>query len=108
MIKSCRTYTHRKRYVWHFFMTQSRKNTLSDTVGLPKDVVLGLPLLTITGNEEICVENYRRMIEYTEALIRIQTKVGQIRITGNRLKVEYYSNDEMRIHGSIANIEYMM
>ena len=74
---------------------------------LPKDVLLGVPLLTMTGFAEMCVENYRGILEYTEVLIRIQTKIGQIRITGKGLSISYYTNDEMKITGRISSVEYI-
>ncbi|MDO4311881.1 MAG: YabP/YqfC family sporulation protein [Eubacteriales bacterium] len=82
-------------------------NQVSDISGMPKDVVLGAPILTVTGQAELLVENYRGILEYTDLLIRIQTKTGQIRITGKRLQVEYYTNDEMKITGKITEIEYI-
>ncbi len=69
-------------------------------------MALGMPVLTVTGQMELCLENYRGMIEYTDTLVRIQTKTGQIRITGQRLQVVYYTNDEMKITGRILSIEY--
>lgn len=73
---------------------------------LPKDVVLGVPILTMTGRMELCIENYRGIIEYTDVLIRVQSKSGQIRVSGKRLQIEYYTNDEMKITGYIQSIEY--
>ena len=67
----------------------------------------GVPVLHITGREEIRLENYRGIQEYTEELIRIQTRTGQIRLTGKRLNVEYYTNDEMKVTGWIQSIEYL-
>ena len=75
-------------------------------VDLPKDVVLGASVVTILGSNEICIENYRGIIEYTDTLIRIQTKEKQIRIHGKRLQIEYYTNDEMKIKGYVHSIEY--
>ena len=73
---------------------------------MPKDVVLGVPIVTIVGEFEINIENYRGIIEYTETLIRIKVKSGQIKITGKRLQIEYYTNDDMMITGRIEKIEY--
>ena len=73
---------------------------------MPKDVVMGAPVVTALGNFEVCVENYRGITEYTDTLVRVQTKGGQIRLTGKRLKVEYYTNDEMKITGKIECIEF--
>lgn len=82
-------------------------NQMSEVSGMPKDVVLGAPILTMTGQIELMLENYRGILEYTDQLIRMQTKVGQIRITGKRLQIEYYTNEEMKITGKITEIEYI-
>lgn len=86
--------------------SRSFKNKIAELSELPKDVAMGMPVLTVTGQAELCLENYRGIIEYTDSLIRIQTKSGQIRITGQRLHVVYYTNDEMKVNGHIVSIEY--
>ena len=73
---------------------------------IPEDVVLGIPLLTALGSTEICIENYGGIIEYTDCLVRIRTKTGNISIKGKNLQVDYYTNDEMKIEGRISSIEY--
>lgn len=85
---------------------RSFKNKVAEASEMPKDVVLGMPVLTVTGQLEMSLENYRGILEYTEALVRIQTKIGQIRITGKNLQVAYYTNDEMKVTGRIESIEY--
>lgn len=85
----------------------SFKNKLSELSELPKDVVLGIPMLTMIGQMELIVENYRGIIEYTDILVRIHTKDGQIRVVGENLKVDYYTNDEMKITGHITAVEYV-
>lgn len=67
---------------------------------------MGAPVVTVLGNFEVCVENYRGITEYTDTLVRVQTKSGQIRLTGERLQVEYYTNDEMKITGKFRKIEF--
>ncbi|MBQ8803568.1 MAG: sporulation protein YqfC [Tyzzerella sp.] len=82
------------------------KNRITDAVNMPKDVILGVPLVTVTGQSEAYIENYRGILEYTDKLIRIQTKIGRIHIIGKNLQIEYYTNDEMKIGGRISVIEY--
>jgi len=84
----------------------SIKQKVAQISEMPEDVVLGVPLLTIWGNTEISIENYGGIIEYTDTLIRIRTKTGKIIINGKSLHVDYYTNDEMKIHGKIISIEY--
>ena len=79
------------------------REKLASAASMPKDVVLGASVVTILGRNEVSVENYRGIIEYTDTLIRVQTKSGQIRLTGKRLQVEYYTNDEMKITGAVRS-----
>ena len=60
----------------------------------------------ILGNFEVCIENYRGILEYTDTLIRVQTKGKQIRLSGKQLQIEYYTNDEMKITGKISSLEF--
>ena len=82
------------------------KSRALDTANIPKDVVLGVPLLRLVGREELYLENYRGILEYTDTLIRVQTKIGQIHLRGKHLQVIYYTNDEMKVTGVIDNLEY--
>jgi sporulation protein YqfC len=82
------------------------KDKIASATSMPKDVVLGASVVTIVGNQELCIENYRGIIEYTDVLIRVQTKNSQIRVSGKNLQIQYYTNDEMKITGKISSIEY--
>lgn len=82
------------------------RNRVAEASGMPKDVVLGFPILTVTGQRELNLENYRGILEYTEVLIRIQTKIGQIKVIGKNLRIEYYTIDEMKVIGHITAIHY--
>ena len=82
------------------------KARITDAAGMPKDVLLGVPILSIAGQSEACIENYRGILEYTDKLIRIQTKLGKIHVIGRNLQIEFYTNDEMKIVGHIAVIEF--
>ena len=87
-------------------MKDSLKQKMAEATRFPKDVVLGVPILTMTGRLELCIENYRGIIEYTDVLIRVQSKSGQIKVSGKRMQIEYYTNDEMKITGQIQSVEY--
>lgn len=82
------------------------KTYVSEAANIPKDVILGVPLMRMVGQEEFYIENYRGILEYTDTLIRIQTKIGQIQIVGRRLNIIYYTNEEMKVVGFIERLEY--
>jgi len=83
-----------------------RKADVITSLQLPKDLMLGAVILTVTGQHEAYVENYRGIIEYTNQLIRLQTKTCRVCIEGKRLSINYFTNDEMKITGEILDIKY--
>ncbi|EOS45132.1 sporulation protein YqfC [Lachnospiraceae bacterium A2] len=70
------------------------------------DIMYGAVIITAMGRNQILVENYKGIIEYTQEKIRLQTKTCQVTIQGKRLIVEYYTNEEMKITGYIQGIIY--
>ena len=83
-----------------------RKELVVESLKLPKDSLLGASIVTLTGNTEVFVENYKGIIEYTREKIRLQTKNCQVTVQGKQLVVEYYTNEEMKIKGFIQGILY--
>ena len=73
---------------------------------LPRDIVYGAVIISAMGRNEVLIENYKGIIDYTREKIRLQTKTCQVIIVGKRLVVEYYTNEEMKITGFIEGILY--
>lgn len=80
---------------------------LSSQLKLPSDMLAGAPIVTAIGRNEVCIENYKGILEYNSALIKILTKIGSIHIEGKNLNISYFTNEEMKITGMIYNINYM-
>ena len=83
------------------------KSNLVESLELPMDIMYGAVIITAMGRNQILVENYKGIIEYTQEKIRLQTKTCQVTIQGKRLIVEYYTNEEMKITGTICQIQYL-
>ena len=47
-----------------------RKN-MTEALELPKEIMLGLPLISLLGREEVTIENYKGILEYDEESVRI-------------------------------------
>ncbi len=73
---------------------------------LPRDLMLGDALVTITGRRELLIENYKGILIYEDSFIKIQAKNCQIMITGKQLAIDYYTNEEMKISGYFEQIQY--
>ncbi len=77
-----------------------------DNLELPKDLMLRGGDRDRHRQREAVISNYKGILEYEDSFIRVQTKTCRIRITGVRLAIDYYTNEEMKITGSIDTIEY--
>ncbi len=77
-----------------------------NTCQLPKDVIWGASLISITGNNEIVIENFKNIIKYQPDFISIQCKSYQINIIGNKLMIDIYTKEEIKICGNITEIKF--
>ncbi len=82
------------------------KDSVIRAFDLPADLAYGSVLLSVTGQNEILIENYRGILEYKDEHIRIQAKGCRILIIGKHLQIEYYTSDEMKIKGFVEQIIY--
>lgn len=85
---------------------ESKKELLVESLKLPKDMMMGRFMLSMTGNREAFIENYRGILEYTDKVILLQTKQGQVKFEGTNLVIEYYTNEDMKISGNIASVVF--
>ena len=85
-------------------MPENWKNSGTAFLGIPRDVLPGEPVVTITGRESVNLENCRGIVSFQEEEIRLQAKTCRIRVTGRRLRIDYYTRDDMRISGQIRAV----
>ena len=79
---------------------------LADTVDISKDIILDTFLIRGTGNNEIIIENYKGILEYTENCVRIKAKPRCIKICGNSLELCNISDDMLCITGNMDKISF--
>lgn len=85
----------------------AKTENVINTLQLPKDVCMGALRVTLTGNREAWIENYRGILEYSEQVILLQAKTCQVCFEGTRLSIDYYTNEDMKISGCIHCVRYM-
>lgn len=78
-----------------------------ESLKLPKDSMLGASIITVTGNTDVFVENYKGILEYSNELILLQGKNCKIELKGKRLNIVYYTNEDMKICGCIESVRFM-
>lgn len=85
---------------------QRKKQLLAEGLELPKDVSCGEVIVTVTGRRSLVLENYRGIFAFDDDCIQIRTKDCKVKVCGERLKVAYYTDEEMKIIGVIRQICY--
>ena len=82
------------------------RERLAQSLLLPGDLAYEDAIITLTGNREILLENYTRILDYHENLLLVQTKRCCLRIQGQQLKILSYTTDEMKVSGVFECISY--
>lgn len=83
------------------------RELIVESLKLPKDSMLGAAIVTVTGNREAFVENYKGILEYTKESIVLQGKNAKICFEGKNLSIDYYTNEDMKISGKIDTLRYL-
>lgn len=83
-----------------------RLDRLNEFLEIPKEIVSGIPKITLLGFEEMYIENYVGILEYEDFFIRINTKIGNININGFNLKLDEMNEDNLKVTGKVENIDF--
>jgi len=90
-----------------------KRNTLSymqekvtAAMSLPKEVALDLPIVTITGRNEIFIENFKNLLEFADNKIRLRIKDGTLTVEGKDLTLKQITSENLLITGTVVHITY--
>lgn len=82
-------------------------NQIIDTCQFPKDVLSGAAIISMSGNTELLIENFKSIIKYQPNTLILQCKKNQIQITGKNLMIEFYTKEEIKIKGHICELKFL-
>ncbi len=86
-------------------MKKKGMKKLNRMLEMPQEVYTNVPKFTITGFEELIIENYKGILEYENFFVRISTHIGIVNINGLNLNLETMTNDDIRVTGKIESVE---
>ena len=86
-------------------MRKRKVRKIDEILEMPKEVCSDIPKFSITGFEEIIIENYKGILEYEDFFVRISTHIGIVNINGYNLNLENMTNDDIRVSGKIESID---
>lgn len=72
---------------------------------LPAEVMADVPYITLAGDREVTVENYRGIISYDENGAKINTKEKIVKISGEGLVLSHITDEVITVSGKIVSLE---
>ena len=87
-------------------MGMNIKEHMTELLSLPKEIVLNLPQVILTGSGEVSIENYKNIIEYTNSQVRINTNSGILLIAGQNLILKQITAEHVTVTGNIIKLEF--
>ena len=72
---------------------------------MPQEIYTDIPKITITGFNEMIIENFKGILEYEEYFVRVNTSLGIVNINGFELKLENMTYDDIKVNGKVESIE---
>ncbi|OFI07183.1 YabP family protein [Clostridium acetireducens DSM 10703] len=82
------------------------KEVAANKLDLPRDVILNLPKITVTGNNEITIENHKGVILFETNEIKINSNVGLVSIYGKNFEILFMGGSTITLSGKFKSLVY--
>lgn len=84
----------------------SRTMRISECFNIPEEVFSNNFIMTVIANNEVMIENYGKITDYSNDYVEMLCCGKCIRISGQCLKITCYTEDEIIIKGTLCNINF--
>ncbi len=82
------------------------RRKVGELLEMPVEVTSNLPKITISGFDEIIIENFEGILEYEEFFVRVKTHIGNVIINGFNMKLTQLNSEDIMVKGIISNINF--
>lgn len=87
-------------------MLDKLSKSVGNALEFPPDVVAEGPKITISGREQILVENYGAIIVFTPDEIKLDTLIGELSMSGRNFVLKTILATELYIEGKFHSLSY--
>ena len=87
-------------------MKKGLREKIAEITDIPKDFLMNMPRITLLGNRELHIDNYKGLLEYTNELISVASTNKIIVVKGNGLIITRIVEKSVYIGGSILSVEF--
>lgn len=85
-------------------LKKKNENILTESIKIPRDLVQKGSVISLSGNEEVWIENYKGILDYSQERIVLLLRKGRIIFQGRNMFITFYTSEDMQITGKIESI----
>lgn len=85
----------------------SIKKRIEDNAELYNEIMTDYVFVRIRGNNEIVLENYKGILEYSDTKICVKAKPYGIRVVGTGLEIKTITDEILCIKGEFSALSYL-
>lgn len=84
------------------------REQVAKNLDIPTELISNVPVIKLTGNKEINIENFISLVEYTPQKIRLNTRCGLLIIDGVALEAKRMTAEHILIKGTILQVAFAL
>ncbi len=79
---------------------------VANFLDIPRDLMMDLPKVVLIGDVQVGIENHRGILVYTPELVRVDTTLGELEVTGLDLVLKNILPDEILVEGKVKSVSF--
>lgn len=84
------------------------KEFVTESMKLPEGILLSHPVVEIEGKSRVIIENHTGIVKYSPGEIIVNTSLGSVFISGEKMFIQSLIADEIIIKGVILGVRYLI
>ncbi|EHI98072.1 MULTISPECIES: sporulation protein YqfC [unclassified Clostridium] len=85
---------------------QKGREKILNKLDFPSDISLDLPKIIVVGDREITIENHKGIIFFETNMVKINSRIGAIVISGRDFEILFIAETSITISGVFKGISY--
>lgn len=87
-------------------MLYKTRENIAETLDLPRDIMLNMPKIIVTGDNEIVIENHKGIVVFNETEVKVNSGVGLISVKGMSFEILFMGGSTITIGGKFKSVVY--
>jgi len=87
-------------------MKKKIKQKIKESLEMPAEIIMNSPKIVLDSNLNVWIENYLEIIEYSDISVKVNTSDFIIKIVGEKLLIDFITNEDLSISGRIFSVVY--